>query len=135
MSDAIKKFIVDQPIPENAKVVFEGVIFDIYQWEQKGYEGKIRIFKNLKRPDTALIIPITKEGKIVIAKQEQPGKRPFIGLVGGRADEGEEPLEAAKRELLEETGYKAKEWSLFHVVQPVSKIQWVIYFFIAKGCN
>ena len=56
-------------------------------------------------------------------------------MVGGRADEGEGVLEAAERELLEEAGYKAKEWLLFDAVQPISKIEWAIYTLIAKGCK
>jgi 8-oxo-dGTP pyrophosphatase MutT (NUDIX family) len=131
----VKKSISKQPMPENAKRVFKGIVFDVYQWEQKGYDGKIKTFEKLKRYDTAVIIPITEDGKIIIANQEQPGKKPFVGLVGGRLDEGEEPLEAAKRELLEETGYRATEWELFDAVQPVSKIDWTVHTFIAKGCH
>lgn len=131
----IKRPISKQPIPDNAKRVFRGVVFDVYQWEQEGYDGKLRTFEKLKRYDTALIIPITENGKIIIAKQEQPGKKPFIGLVGGRLNENEDPLEAAKRELLEETGYEATEWSLLDAVQTVSKIEWAWYTFIAKGCH
>ncbi|TSC77647.1 MAG: ADP-ribose pyrophosphatase [Parcubacteria group bacterium Gr01-1014_24] len=124
-----------QPLPENAKLVFKGIIFDTYQWEVDGYDGSRKIFEKLKRPDTAMIIPITEDGKIILALQEQPHKPPFIGTVGGRVDEGEDVLEAAKRELLEETGYIAKEWLLFDAVQPVSKIEWAVYTFIAKGCK
>lgn len=131
----IKKPTLRQSMPENAKRVFKGVVFDVYQWEQEGYDGKIKTFERLKRYDTAVIIPITQDGKIIIANQEQPGKKPFIGLVGGRLDEGEEPLEAARRELLEETGYEAKEWELLDAVQPVSKIDWTVYTFIAKDCH
>ncbi len=131
----IKKPISNQPLPENAKKVFKGVIFDVYQWELPGYDGKMRTFEKVKRQDTAMIISITEEGKIVLAKEEQPGKQSSIGLVGGRIDEGEEPLEAAKRELLEETGYEAREWLLFDAFQPVSKMEWAIYIFIAKGCR
>lgn len=123
-----------QKMPKNAKKVFKGEIFDVYQWPQKGYDGKIRTFERLKRTDTAMIIPVTENGKIIIAKQEQPCKKPFVGLVGGRLDEGEKPLQAAKREFLEETGYKAKEWILFNAVAPVGKIDWTIFTFIAKGC-
>lgn len=130
----IEKPISKQPIPQNAKCVFKGVIFDVYQWEQQGYDGKIKIFEKIKRHDTAMVIPITEQGKIIVAKQEQPGKGPFIGLVGGRLDEGEEPLEAAKRELLEETGYEAREWLLFDSVQPIGKVEWAVYTLIAKGC-
>lgn len=131
----IKKPVSRQPIPPDAKKVFKGVIFDAYQWELQGYDGKIRTFEKLKRADTAMIIPVTEDGKIIIAKQEQPGKKPFVGLVGGRVDEGEDVLEAAKRELLEETGYEAEEWLLFDAGQPISKVEWAIYVFIAKGCK
>src|SRR3990167_884303 len=118
----IKRPQSKQPLPENAKLVFKGVMFDTYQWEVDGYDGSKRIFEKLKRPDTVMIIPITEEGKIIVALQEQPHKPPFIGTIGGRVDEGEDVLETAKREL-------------FDVVQPVSKIEWAIYTFIAKGCK
>jgi 8-oxo-dGTP pyrophosphatase MutT (NUDIX family) len=124
-----------QPLPDNAKRVFKGIIFDTYQWEIEAYDGTKKTFEKLKRPDTVMVIPVTEDGKIILTKQEQPGKKPFIGSAGGRVDEGEEPLEAAKRELLEETGHEAKEWLLFDAIQPVSKIEWAVYTFIAKGCK
>lgn len=131
----IKKPASNNPIPAHAKRVFKGQIFDVYQWEQRGYDGKIHIFEKLRRSDTALVIPVTEDEKIVIAKQEQPGVTPFIGLVGGRFDEGEGALDAAKRELLEETGYESADWELFDASQPVSKIDWAVYLFIARGCK
>ncbi len=131
----IKRPESKQPLPKNAKLVFNGIMFDTYQWEVEGYDGKKRVFEKLKRPDTAMIIPVTDDGKIIVALQEQPHKPPFIGTVGGRVDESENAFDAAKRELLEETGYEAKEWILFDAIQPVSKIEWAIYTFIAKGCK
>lgn len=85
-----------QSLPSNAKLVFKGTIFDVYQWEQEGYDGKVKIFEKIKRPDTVVILPILEDGKILLARQGQPGKEPFLGTVGGRVDEGETPLEAAK---------------------------------------
>ncbi len=124
-----------QPLPKNAKLVFKGIMFDTYQWEVDGYDGSKKVFEKLRRPDTVAIIPVTEDGRIIVLLQEQPHHLPFLGTPGGRVDEGENVLEAAKRELLEETGYEAKEWILFDAVQPVSKIEWVIYTFIAKGCK
>ncbi len=135
MSMQIKKPLSNQPLPKNAKKVFKGVIFDVYQWELPGYDGKMRTFEKVKRPDTAMVIAVTEDGKIILGREEQPGKESSLGLVGGRIDEGEDPLGAAKRELLEETGYEGKEWALFDAFQPVSKMEWVIYTFIAKGCH
>lgn len=122
-----------QPIPDNAKKVFKGVLFDVYQWEQEMFDGTKAVFEKLKRPDTVIVFPVTDDGKIILTKQEQPGKEPFIGAAGGRVDEGEDILAAAKRELLEETGYEASEFTLWDAQHPTSKIDWVVYTFIAKG--
>lgn len=124
-----------QPIPSHAKRVFKGEIFDVYQWPQKMYDGSTKTFEKIKRADTATVIPITTDGKIITSKQSQPGKKPFPSTIGGRVDKGENPLDAAKRELLEETGNIAKEWILLDATQPHSKIEWVVYCFIAKGCT
>lgn len=124
-----------QPIPENAKCVFKGKIFDTYQWEQIMYDGSTKIFEKLKRPDTVVVFPVLDDGNILLTEQEQPGKEPFIGACGGRVEDGEDILESAKREFLEETGYEASEYILWKSEHPASKIDWVVYFFIAKGCK
>lgn len=130
----IKRPRSKQPIPENAKKVFRGVVFDVYQWEQEMYDGTRAIFEKLKRPDTVVVFPVLNDGKIILTEQEQPGRgEPFIGVPGGRVDEGEDVLSAAKRELLEESGYEAEEFILWNAQHPVNKIDWVIYTFIAKG--
>lgn len=122
-----------QPIPDHAKLVFKGMLFDTYQWEQELYDGTKTIFEKLKRPDTVLVFPVLPDGRIVLAEQEQPGKDTFVGAFGGRVEEGEDILSGAKRELLEESGYEAQEYILWHAVQPAGKIEWAVYVFIAKG--
>jgi 8-oxo-dGTP pyrophosphatase MutT (NUDIX family) len=124
-----------QPVPKNAKMVFSGKLFDIYQWEQKMFDGSFEIFEKTKRTDTVNIIAITPENKFIILNQEQQGEEKFISLAGGRMDEGEHPLAAAKRELLEETGYASNNWKLWDSVQPYSKSDWASYTFIAKDCH
>ncbi len=121
-----------QNIPPHAKLVFKGVIFDVYQWEQEMYNGTIATFERLKRPDTVVVFPVLPNGKIIITEQEQPGSGPFIGATGGRVDEGEDILEAAKRELLEESGYIAEEFILWDAKQPIGKIEWTVWTFVAK---
>ncbi len=58
-----------------------------------------------------------------------------VGPIGGRVDAGEDALSAAKRELLEESGYEADEFILWEAKQPTTKIDWVIFTFIAKGAK
>lgn len=124
-----------QPIPDHAKKVFTGKIFDVYQWDQTMYDGTTTVFEKLKRPDTVVVFPVLDDGTILLTEQEQPGREAFIDAPSGRVDEGEDILEAAKRELIEETGYEAVEYILWKAVSPVTKIDWVCYTFIAKGCK
>src|SRR3989339_307325 len=122
-----------QPIPEHATKVFQGVLFDVYHWDQEQFDGSKKTFEKIKRSDTVVVFPVLNDGRIILTKQEQPGKEPFIGTTGGRVDEGEDILSAAKRELLEESGYEAEEFILWDAQHPTSKIDWVVYTFIAKG--
>ncbi len=129
----IKRPDSKQPIPEDAKKVFTGVIFDVYQWEQEMFDGSKAVFEKLKRPDTVAVIPVLPDGKLLLIEEKQPGAEMYVGAPGGRVDEGEDILAAVKRELLEETGYEAEEYSLWYAIQPITKIDWTIYVFIAKG--
>ncbi|MBI2990125.1 MAG: NUDIX hydrolase [Candidatus Magasanikbacteria bacterium] len=121
-------------IPDNAKKVFGGIIYDVYQWEQQLFDGSKALFEKLKRPDTVIIIPAV-EGRILIVREEQPGEAKVQSLAGGRVEKGEEPFQTAKRELLEETGYVSKDWDLFKVYHPLHKIEWDVYVYIARNCE
>lgn len=122
-----------QPLPKNAKKVFEGIIFDVYQWQQRMFDGSFATFEKIKRPDTVVVFPILDDGKIILTKQEQPGKEPFIGATGGIVEKEETIIEASKRELLEESGYEAKELVFWKSLQPIGKIEWSVYVFVARG--
>jgi 8-oxo-dGTP pyrophosphatase MutT (NUDIX family) len=124
-----------QPLPDHAKLVFKGKIFDVYQWEQEGYDGKVRIFEKVKRPDTVHVFAVTEQGRILILSEQQPGTEEYVTPPGGRVDEGEEPLVAAKRELLEETGFEATDWGLLGAWYMHPKLEWVIWVFIARGAR
>lgn len=121
-----------QPIPKQAKRVFKGILFDIYQWQQKLFDGSVTTFEKIKRPGTVMVLPVTDKGKIILTEQEQPIEGKFIGALGGIVDRGEKVFAAAQRELLEESGYKAKTWILWDAVQMINKIDWPVYTFIAK---
>jgi 8-oxo-dGTP pyrophosphatase MutT (NUDIX family) len=122
-------------IPTNAKEVYKGKIFTLYQWQQEMFDGSTSTFEMLKRPDTVMIIPVTEDNRIILTRQEQPGHH-FTGLAGGRLDRNETIIEAAQRELLEETGLKASTFELLNSFQPVGeKIDWFVFTLIARNCK
>ena len=128
----IKRPISRQPIPDDAKRVFEGSLFDVYQWEQLQFDGQKKTFEKIKRPDTVYVLPVDSNGKIFICHQEQPNSTPYYGLIGGRIEKNEDPLSAAKRELSEEAGLYSSSYSLWKAFQFLPKLEWAIYVFIAK---
>lgn len=88
----------------------------------------------LEYPTWVNVIAITKDGKFVMVEQYRHGLQDiFTELVAGVAEPGEAPLEAAKRELMEETGFGGGEWTLNMVISanPGSQNN-LSYSFIAK---
>ena len=121
-------------IPKEAKLVFEGVNYDVYHWEQEMFDRSVEIYEALKRADTAQVIA-TRGDKILIPLEEQPRRAPYFSLFGGRVHKGEDPLDAAKRELLEEAGLVSDHWDLFKIYEPSSKMEWNHFVYIARECK
>ena len=121
-------------IPDNATRVFEGILYDVYQWPQKLTDGTTATFEMLKRVDTALVVAV-QGGKLLLAEVRQPGGvlRTYT-LPGGRADKGtscHSMLEVAQKEMREETGLEFKNWRLIHVRQQAEKIEGFFYLYLA----
>ncbi len=89
----------------------------------------------LEFPDWINVIAITKDGKMVMEDQYRHALgQTHYELVAGVVDEGETPLEAAKRELSEETGYEGGEWQLFMTLSPnPTNHNNLSYTFLATG--
>lgn len=121
-------------IPDNATLVFKGKTFDVYQWEQEMFDGKKKVWERLKRNHSVDVIAVTSDEEIYILEEEQPGRSPFFWLVGWSCEEGEEAIETAKRELLEETGLVSNDWELFWKYTRSSKIDCDSHVFIARNC-
>ena len=81
--------------------------------------GKELPFFLLNCQDWVNIIAITKENNIVMVKQHRFGtSKTELEIPGGIIEEEEEPMEAAKRELLEETGYEGNKFTYLGHVDP-----------------
>lgn len=89
----------------------------------------------LEFPDWINVIAITKDGEMVMEDQYRHALgETHYELVAGVIDPGETPLEAAKRELSEETGYEGGEWELYMTLSPnPTNHNNLSYTFLARG--
>src|SRR5215468_5476548 len=71
-------------------------------------DGRQHDFYVIEAPDWVNVIPLTPDGQVVMIEQYRHGSGEVtLEIPGGMVDEGEEPHEAAVRELWEETGYRS----------------------------
>ena len=89
----------------------------------------------LEYPDWINIIAIDKEGCMLLVRQYRHGLgRTNFELVAGVLEKDEDPLTAAKRELLEETGYSGGEWhELMQLSANSSTMNNITHCFVATG--
>jgi 8-oxo-dGTP pyrophosphatase MutT (NUDIX family) len=83
------------------------------------HTGQPHSFFRIDSSDWANVVPITPEGGVVMVRQYRHGAgRVTLETPGGLVDSGETPADAAAREMLEETGYRASEIAPLGGVNP-----------------
>ena len=87
--------------------------------------------------DWVNVIGLTPAQEVVMIRQFRFGTRQVgLEIPGGLVDPGESPLEAARRELLEETGYGAERWTALGSIAPNPAIQRNrLHSFLAEDCR
>ena len=89
----------------------------------------------IKHPGAVAILAILDNGNLVMERQFRYAPRQeFIELPAGKIDHGEDPLLTAQRELLEETGYVAREWIHLTTVWPcIGYADERMEYYLARG--
>jgi ADP-ribose pyrophosphatase len=86
-------------------------------------------------PGAVAVVPFLDDGRIVLERQyRHPTRRSHIEIPAGKLDAGEQPLACGQRELLEETGYVAREWAYAFTMYPtVAYSDEAIHIWFARG--
>lgn len=95
----------------SSKEVYKCSLFSVtedHASDGKGYEIRRSI---VRHAGSAVMMAVDSRRRILLVRQYRlPANASLWELPAGRLDPGENPLKAAKRELMEETGYKARTW-------------------------
>lgn len=97
-----------------SEVLYKGPVFGVRRDEVEEPNGIRATREVITHPGSVVVLPVRDDGRIVMIRQYRHATRQYLWeLVAGRIDKGETVKAAAARELLEETGYRAKRWKQF----------------------
>ena len=96
----------EKPLSEDT--VWVGRIFDVNRLRVSLPDGRTALRDVVRHPGAVAIVALTDEGRICLVRQYRTALgRVTVEIPAGKLDPGEDPLDCAHRELLEETGMKA----------------------------
>jgi len=123
----------------SSQVAFDGPLFRVYREEVREPGNKISHRDIIRHNGSVVILAVDDSSKkdplIVMERQYRHATGQYLWEVpAGKMDEGEERLAAAKRELKEETGYRAKKWTKLvrYFASPGFLGEWM-QVFLAEG--
>jgi ADP-ribose pyrophosphatase len=92
--------------PDEARTVYDGDLFDVTLERWGDHEREI-----VEHPGAVAIVAVDDEGFVTLVRQlREAAKAQLVELPAGTLEEGESPLESARRELEEETGLTGGDW-------------------------
>ena len=102
------------------KTLFKGRLLDLVVKNVRLPNGYTVRLETIKHPGAALIIPFLSKDKIILLRQYRPVINSYIyELPAGTLDNNEKPIECARREIIEETGFSAKKLAYVGKIFPV----------------
>jgi len=98
-------------------MVYDGHFLKVQRDTIELPDGKRTAREYILHPGAVVILPLLDDGKVLLERQfRYPLHDVFIEFPAGKIDPGEDPLDCAKRELVEETGYTATDWQFVSTI-------------------
>ncbi|HXM81298.1 MAG TPA: NUDIX hydrolase [Burkholderiales bacterium] len=118
----------------SGELVYDGVLLKVHRDVVRLPDGSEGTREYIRHPGAVAILPLFDDGRVLLERQfRYPHRRVFIELPAGKLEAGEPHLDTAKRELLEETGYSAAEWTRLGVIHTaIAYTDEAIELFLAK---
>lgn len=115
--------------------VYAGKLLDVRRDRVRLPDGSEGVREYIAHPGAVLAIPELDDGRLLVERQfRYPLDLVFVEFPAGKLDPGEAPLAAARRELIEEVGYAAVQWTRLGAVHPaISYSTEVIDLYVAQG--
>ena len=121
--------------PKTEDTVFRGRIFDVNRLSVQLPDGRMAERDVVRHPGAVAIVALTDDGRICLVRQYRTALgRVTVEIPAGKLDPGEDPLECANRELLEETGMRAERMAfLTTIATGVGFCDELIHMYMATG--
>ena len=104
----------------SSKIVYQGKVFKLLREHVTLDNGVTTDLDLIDHPGASAIVALSNENKVLLLKQYRHALGNFIWEIpAGTLDPKEEPLDCAKRELIEETGFAAHSWEKLGEITPV----------------
>jgi ADP-ribose pyrophosphatase len=118
-----------------SEMIYQGKVFGLRRDEVVEPSGVRATREVITHPGSVVVLPVLKDGRIVMIRQYRHATRQYLWeLVAGRKEPEETPKQGAARELLEETGYRAKRFKVFLDVFPTPGfLEERMYLLLAEG--
>lgn len=95
-----------------SRLVYQGQFLRVYEDTVRCPDGHVAPREYLRHPGAVMMVPVLDDGRLVLERQfRYPLGRSIVEFPAGKIDSGEHILACAQRELREETGYVAREWT------------------------
>lgn len=123
-------------IKVSSKEVYSGKLLHVYNDKVTLPNGRVAERDLIRHVGAVCVLPILDDERVIIERQYRyPTDEILLEIPAGKLDSKEENrLEAARRELKEETGYSAKEWISIGALYPTPAYSdEIITAYIAKG--